>query len=337
MNAYAVVDLQYGSTGKGLLAGYLAKQRAPDTVVCAFGPNAGHTFVEADGTRHVHVMMPMGALSPEIRRVLIGPGAVVHPELLIKEADRLRSLGHTFELSIHENAAVVNEHHRARESVATGTVTTGSTRKGTGAALTSKIMRETVTAGQVLRHTPLAGNVVTVAEYNARMDEAKILQIEGAQGFSLSHHHGFYPYVTSRDCTTYQLLADCAVPAPLSLALQVLGTCRTYPIRVNNRDGFSGPCYPDQEEVSWKSIGVAPELTTVTKLPRRVFSFSAEQIRQAIRMDGVDAVFLNFCNYFRDGAGREVILGDIKDTIEQTGAKVKWEGWGPNELDVKEI
>ena len=43
--AYLICDMQYGSTGKGLLAGYLAMNHGPDTLMTAWGPNSGHTYV----------------------------------------------------------------------------------------------------------------------------------------------------------------------------------------------------------------------------------------------------------------------------------------------------
>ena len=39
-----VIDLQYGSTGKGLIVGFLAEEHKYDTVVTAWAPNAGHTY-----------------------------------------------------------------------------------------------------------------------------------------------------------------------------------------------------------------------------------------------------------------------------------------------------
>jgi adenylosuccinate synthase len=319
-HTYAIIDLQYGSTGKGLLAGYLAKREEPDGAVCAFGPNAGHTFIDRAGKKFVHVMMPMGALSPRIKTVFIGPGAIVHPELLMAEADHLHGLGYKFDLVIHENAAVVHERHREEESVYGAAI--GSTQKGTGAALAEKIRRDlqphkNIVAKDALMGTPLEGNVVTRAEYNDMMDKIDILQIEGAQGFSLSIHHGFYPFVTSRDCTISSLLSDCAVPRP----------------RVNNKTGYSGPCYPDQEETSFEALRVPVELTTVTKLPRRVFTFSMQQIKEAVRMSAVDDIFLNFCNYMTP-LGAESLAYDIK---LQTKVQVRWMGWGPTELDIGEI
>ena len=75
----ASVDVQCGSTGKGLMAGYLALTRNPDTAVCNFGPNAGHTTVLDDGREVVVQMLPSAIVSPSVKNVLIGPGAIVDP------------------------------------------------------------------------------------------------------------------------------------------------------------------------------------------------------------------------------------------------------------------
>jgi adenylosuccinate synthase len=126
---------------------------------------------------------------------------------------------------------------------------------------------------------------------------------------------------------------------------------RTYPIRVANRFddkgkmiGWSGPHYPDQEEIRWEQIGVAPELTTVTKLPRRIFTFSEQQIREAVRANGNVQVFLNFCNYLQP-APIDFLCRDDADHVwpiiqsinRIPGALVCWTGWGPKDSDIREV
>jgi adenylosuccinate synthase len=76
---------------------------------------------------------------------------------------------------------------------------------------------------------------------------------------------------------------------------------RTFPIRVGNvPDGYSGDCYPDQVETTWETLGVEPEITTVTKRVRRVFTFSDLQYAEAVSVNRPTHVFLNFCNYLRN-------------------------------------
>ncbi len=72
-----IVDLQYGSTGKGLIAGYLAEKHGYDCVVNANMPNAGHTYIDDKGQKMVHKVLPNGIVSPSCDTVLIGPGSVL--------------------------------------------------------------------------------------------------------------------------------------------------------------------------------------------------------------------------------------------------------------------
>lgn len=337
-----VVDLQFGSTGKGLLAGYLAEKNEPDTLVTAWGPNAGHTYINAAGRKMINIALPNGIVSPNLKTILLGPGSVINPQQLMMEMENYADLLHGVEICIHQNAAVVTEEHRAEE--AGGMVGIGSTMKGVGAATIHKIKRQpmsNITAGVALRGTPLEGMVVNGFEYDTFIDQAEVMQIEGAQGYSLGMNSGFYPYTTSRECTVAQVLSDCLIPLGVvrhpDIDCEVWGAARTYPIRVANRYdkdgnqiGWSGPCYPDQIELDWREdLGMEPELTTVTKLPRRIFTFSHQQIQDAVRANGVDKVFMNFMNYLSVEDGRKLV-GQLADD----GIHVDLFGFGPTVNDL---
>ncbi len=341
-----IVDLQFGSTGKGLLAGYLAKKKKHDTIVIAWAPNAGHTFIDEDGTKYVHCMMPNGVVSPNLKTILIGPGSVIDPVLMMSEIERLNAMGllDGVKLAIHEHAAVVTEEDRNWERQ--HMVGIGSTMKGVGRAVTRKIERNRdniAVAYEALRGSPLFDNVINVTEYNDLYDDAEVVMVEGHQGFSLSINQGFYPFTTSRDCTTAQILSDCGIPLPdpdpfTGDSMTVWGSCRTYPIRVANRFnaageqiGWSGPHYPDQHEIEWSEIGREPELTTVTKLPRRIFTWSDIQIKQACRMNRVDRMFLNFVNYI-DSSNVKLVLGRLAYEYP-----IDLVGMGPTFNDVRPI
>ena len=72
---HIILDLQFGSTGKGLLAGYLAEKVEPDTVVTAWAANAGHTYINAAGEKFVHTMLANAIVSP-IDALTISPPPV---------------------------------------------------------------------------------------------------------------------------------------------------------------------------------------------------------------------------------------------------------------------
>lgn len=371
----AVVDLQFGSTGKGLIAGHLAANVIkPDVVVTAWAPNAGHTYIDQYGNKMIHTMLANGCVSPNLKFILIGPGSVLNIENLKKEIDQAYAMGYLRGVGIlvHPHAPIVQEKHREAERQGIDKI--GSTQKGSGVALIEKIMRNPdnkIVAKDLFMssdgHIHTAGakaegacvcTVVTVDEYNFFLDKAEQVLVEGAQGFSLGINNGFYPYTTSRECTINQLLNDCAIPH--WMLKKVVGVARTFPIRVSNRidnegnEVTSGPCYPDQQEITFEDIGQETELTTVTLLPRRIFTFSYSQISQAIRMNGVNEVFLNFANYMCERGedskfGGDVVpdgkqlLTNIIEHISTTGlaqglgTRVKYLGWGPAVEDIEEV
>lgn len=340
-----VLDMQYGSTGKGLIAGWLAKRTAYDTAICAFATNAGHTYI--DESRGIHVMtqqLPTAITSPTVKNILIGPGAAIHLDTLRGEVERYAEHLVGKRVLIHPFAAVVEDYH-AEFELSDGRTKMGSTAKGVGEAYIERIRRNVenpnIMARRVSTDDPLHGMIATLDEYRAALLAAESVIIEGAQGFSLSMYHGQYPYTTSRDVTPWQVAADCGIPFRWATYINVVGTMRTMPIRVNNRDGSSGPHYPDQVELDWKDIGLSAELTTVTKLPRRIFSFSHQQQQEAMLHCGGywhTRFFLNFANYVSENELRNIIrLVETPTMMNPNNGIVMWAGFGPDDKDVKEL
>lgn len=373
-----VLDLQYGSTGKGQIAGTFGHKWGADTVVCANMPNAGHTYrwtERWDGSdvteqhKVMHTVMPVGAVLPSVRNILIGPGAVIDIAQLEAEIKHAAPWLTGKRLIIHPNAGVVTNGHRQAEQQL---VRVGSTMKGSAEAVIEKMRRgkeasiarnyrmqlEAIYTGHGLNRFLVS---VDSAEYDAAIDSSDRLLVEGAQGASLSIHSQFYPYTTSRDVGLAQVWADCRLPAVSpwkmhsnNMGLRVIGTCRTFPIRVANRFdengrqiGTSGPHYSDQQELDWaRDLGREPELTTVTKLPRRIFSFSTLQIMESARYCAPTTIALTFCDYLdpRDVrtevavAGKTTMAGDVRRMVRRieaaAGVGVEFLSYGPMDVDV---
>ena len=340
--AHLIIDLQFGSTGKGLLAGYLAKRENYDSVVCSFATNAGHTYI--DKSRGIFIMtqqLPTGITSPTVKNVFIGPGALIHAATLREEIRKYQHFLHGKRLIIHSVAAVVEDYHADNERVL-GMTKIGSTTKGVGAAAVERIWRDPDDpniAGVRFRGTDLEQYVASGVEYDELMNKSESILIEGAQGFSLSMYHGYYPFCTSRDVTPWQIAADCGVPYKWAPYIQVMGTLRTLPIRVNNRDGTSGPPYPDQMELDWGSVGVDPEKTTVTKLNRRIFTFSHRQLEAALYHCGgywTTKLFLNFANYIQPDELQRLIQSiETPTPFKLNPPTVAWIGNGPSDSDIQ--
>lgn len=344
-NIILVCDMSFGSTGKGLISGYLAKKYNPDVIVTAWGMNAGHTFIDEDGRKYIHCMLANGVVSKDLKYVLIGPGSSVGLKKLEKEIADCKDLLENVEVLIHPNASVIQQRHIDEES---GPMTKiGSTKKGCGAVLIEKIKRNpdslAVTAGKMKDDIHIDKvRVCSHKEYMKIIDNAHLILAEGSQGYSLGINSGFYPYVTSRECTPAQIMSDSLLP--LNKLKKVIGSMRTYPIRVANRYnsegdmiGWSGPHYDDQHEISFSDIDQSTEYTTVTKLPRRVFTFSKDQCRLAMQSCVPDEVFLNFANYCTTKEMDEIIrVIDIAAKDFNCGG-VRYLGNGPKVTDVEDI
>ena len=66
---------------------------------------------------------------------------------------------------------------------------------------------------------------------------------------------------------------------------------------------------------------------------RRIFTFSFQQLEEALRMCNPDVIFLNFCNYLT----KEDLTALVRDVDAVTGINIKWLGWGPNHNDIEEV
>ncbi len=322
--ASIIIDGQFGSCGKGLAASYAGLTEHFDICVTNCSPNAGHTFYDPDGRRSIaHHFSAAGILSPRSMKYLAA-GSIVAPKTLLDEIERLDIDPTT--VFIHPRAAVVEDCDIEAEK-RTDAATTGlaSTQKGGGAALARKVLREARLAGDHAALRPFCRAI----DLHDLMDRGLSALIEVPQGYGLGINSGLaYPYVTSREISISSALADCQIhPAYLGRSLMCI---RTFPIRVGNlvSDGMtigaSGPFWPDSREMSWESLGVEPEITTVTGRVRRVATFSTRQYAQAVSALRPDFVLLNFVNYLQDDRALDGLLA-VTDPIKP----VTHFGFGP--------
>lgn len=326
MNVTMIVDLQFGSTGKGLIAGYLAMTREFTAVVNANMPNAGHTYIDSSGRRMVHKVLPNGVVGPKVKHAFIGPGSVFNPDRLCIEVEQAMSMGYVFDVLIHPLAVPLADYHAELEAHLTGKI--GSTSQGSCAALVEKMWRtDPVTAKDLNLQFQEPIYLLDSESYYEVLYSHEHILAEAAQGFSLGINEHFYPYCTSRSCDPSRFLSDMGLP--WNSLKHVVGTLRTYPIRVG---GNSGGWYYDQDEISWADIGVEPETTTVTGRERRIANFSWAQLEDAVRKMGPTCIFLNFCNYM-EGPDVDGMVDGIEGT---TGIPVTFQGWGPGHDDVIE-
>jgi len=331
---------QCGSEAKGKLAAYLVDKFDIKVVAGNLSPNAGHTVIK-DGMKTVTHHIPVGVMGGhDLSRmmVVLGPASVINPILLIREIEMLKEGGFDpYNLIIDERAAIITQAHVRSEEGAMTVI--GSTAQGVGEARVDKLMRRGITAKTVTVSDDLP-IPDTSQLIRAAMKSHATVMYEMGQGFDLCIDHGIDPvYCTSRNCTPMQALADMGVSA--KYLGDVYAVIRPYPIRVNNRDGSSGP-YPS-EEITWEEVRGrcgAPmditEITTTTKLTRRVFEFAWERIRTMVSVCRPDGFCVNFLNYLNwndlDVTSADKLSKEstafIKKLEYETGVPVMYGGTG---------
>lgn len=310
---HVIVDGQYGSTGKGKVAAALVHELMRQGIyagsLCNAGPNSGHTHYDLEGdNKYVLKQLPSSWVeqhthlkrngNPANSRAYLTGGAIINPTILSTEVEKYNL--NPRKIYIHEHAALIFTRHIRDDKTTEKAI--ASTAQGVGPALQEKIGRHnpSVVAKAFRANFGEQGfNVIEHGHYIEQVhstlrDRAMIMEV--SQGYSLGLISGQYPHVTSRECTVAQACADAGIsPALVASTTMVV---RPFPIRVGNAgDTSSGPCYPDQQELNWSDIRQKPELTTVTKRPRRLFTWSAVQYRQSLLANTPDAIYVNFMNY----------------------------------------
>ncbi|MGB8910370.1 MAG: adenylosuccinate synthetase [Candidatus Cybelea sp.] len=293
-----IIGGQYGSEGKGNVASYLAPEY--DYLVRVGGPNAGHKVISPPYTFR---LLPSGTLHAPKAKLLIGAGATLQLDTLLKEitdcgVDPTR-------LYIDPNAMIIEESDKHIERKLMAAI--GSTGQGGGYAAARRIMRGFLEGGRVRfaneaeELKPFLRPAVDLLE--GAFGEGARVMLEGTQGAGLSLYHGRYPFVTSRDTTASATMAEAGI-AP-SRIRRIVMVCRTYPIRVGDPpNGTSG--YMAQE-ISWEEISersgipieelVGVEVGSVTHKPRRVGEFEWELFRKACSLNGPTDIALSFADY----------------------------------------
>lgn len=308
-----LVGGQYGSEGKGNIADFLS----PDynVLMRVGGPNAGHKVFEEPP--FTHISLPCGTRR-EIKNqdLLIGPGAVINPKILIKEirdckVDPQRLILDEQALLILDEDQTWERDHLKQEI--------GSTAQGVGKATARRVTDRFRDSRKCKLAKDLGQEFSELKKYLGstakRLEKAyakgeKIL-LEGTQGTGLSLFHGDYPSVTSRDTTVSGCLSEAGI-GPRRVNKIVL-VCRTYPIRVGgNSGGFS-------KTINWEKVAersgipikeiVKHEVGSRSGNQRRVGEFDWKQLCRACHLNTPTDVALTFVDYL-DKNNRKAIRFD---------------------------
>lgn len=316
-----MVGGQYGSEGKGNICAHVANEYG--LLMRVGGPNAGHKVAFP---KYTYVQLPSGTQSSPDAKILVGPGATIWPDQILKE---IRDCGLTAgRIVIDEQAMIIEQSDRDFEAGTLGAI--GSTRQGVGAATARKVLGRdgNVHFGAPVRlakdHPDLKEFVgQTRRELEDAYAAGTKIMLEGTQGTGLSLHHGVYPYVTSRETTASGCLADAGI-AP-SRVRKVVMVTRTYPIRVGGTSGPMGIEIKSQDIADRSGVPVsdieATEVGTISGSKRRKAEFDWEQLRRSAVLNGATDIALTFADYVRvenrTSVRYERLSSDTKTFIEQ--------------------
>lgn len=329
MPVTVIVGGQFGGEGKGKVAHFFAKCQQASVVVRTGGSNSGHTVVDEKGITHIFRHLPTAAILPSVDLAL-GAGTYIDVNVLLKE---INSIGlSSNRLHIDKNAFIVTDKHKELEMQRlVGAIS--STGSGTGAAVASRVMRETdvLFAKDIPELSPYIEDNVS-SFLRQRLNNNQRVIIEGTQGFGLSIlHSSFYPCTTSRDTTAGAFVSEAGV-SPLDVD-EVILTLRAFPIRVGGKSGELA------NEISWedlaKELGIPflMEYTTVTKKPRRIARFDSELARKAISVNQPTTIVMNHLDYLGEGKHAETTRRSFLQNIESSlGRKIDYFGINPMAL-----
>ena len=298
--------------GKGAIAGALHRTRGYKTAIRVGGPNAGHTVYDAEGHGYPLRQIPVAAAVDPTCELVIAAGSEVDAGVLEHEIRMLELDGHeiTHRLFVDPQATLITESdYLAEQGSSFGS--SGSTRKGIGAARAHRAMRTAQLVGEnehlVIGEDLLLGEVVVDTQQKLASSNADPALIEGTQGYGLGSRAGRYPHCTSGDCRAVDFLAQAGIPPQREADVWVV--LRTYPIRIA---GNSGPL---PGEKTWEEVGVDPEFTTVTKKMRRVGEWDLGLAQRAIAVNGGSqcSVALTFYDYWHPELAGATNFGDLKD------------------------
>ena len=166
MPVTAVVGAQWGDEGKGKVVDTLA--RHADVVIrYNGGNNAGHTIQNQHGTFRLH-LLPSGIFHPAAQCV-IGPGAVVNPEVLLAEIAEVERVGMPTvgRLWVSDRAHLIFAHHILTdelEELARGGSAHGTTKQGIWPVYSDKVGRVGIRAGDLFQEQHLGDQLRFLAD-----------------------------------------------------------------------------------------------------------------------------------------------------------------------------
>jgi adenylosuccinate synthase len=178
-----ITGAQFGDEGKGKIVDMMASKY---DIVARFqgGDNAGHTVVAEGKTYKLH-LIPSGVLFDA--RLLIGPGTVMNPGILMEEIAMLSENGVEVtpaKLGIDAKTSIIMPYHVALDGLRESkrAVKIGTTNRGIGFAYGDKVGREEIQMADIADKDRFMRKIEEIAPQK----EAAITEMGGDPGIALS-------------------------------------------------------------------------------------------------------------------------------------------------------
>jgi len=246
--------------------------------VCArggVGPNAGHTVVD-DGITFKLRMVPCAFVNQDTR-LLIGPGVVINPEIVLKE---IKELGIEDRVGVDPQCAIIEAKHIEADGKGYLKEKIGTTGTGTGPCNSDRAMRVAKMAREVPELKDYLSDVPV--ELNEALDDGKNILIEGTQGTYISLYHGTYPFVTSNDVCASATCSDVGIgPTRVDEVVLVL---KAYVTRVGAGYLEGELSHEEAKRRGWDEYG------TVTGRQRRAAPFNYALAKRAAMLNGATQI-----------------------------------------------
>jgi adenylosuccinate synthase len=330
MTVDVVVGGFWGDEGKGKIISHLVNKRNATIVARGgVGPNAGHTIV-VDGIEYKLRMIPSGIGGKNVKKLLIGPGVLVNPEVFLKEIKETQMEGKAF---LDFQCGIIEDKHRQIDSTDPHLVKkVGTTGSGSGPANEERVRRKLKLAKDIKE---LNSYLIDVpGEIHAGIAKGESVLLEGTQATHLSLFHGTYPFVTTKDVTASAICSDVGIGP--TVVTDVTLVLKAYVTRVG--EGFLPNELTEDEtiEKGWTEYG------TVTKRLRRAAPFSPDLAKRSILLNGATKVALTKLDIvFPEERGKtsfEDLSEAAKDWIigkeKEIGMKFTFIGTGPADIEI---
>jgi len=331
MPSMIVVGGFFGDEGKGKIISYLAIKDNPVIIVRGgAGPNAGHTVKQDNKTYKIR-MLPSGFLNKN-SKVMIGPGVVVNPKVLLKE---IKEFGVSNRAFLDKNCGIIEESQLKEDSGGRLKEKLGSTGSGTGPANADRAMRTLKLAKDFPNLSAFLEDVPEAI--NAALDSGKRVLVEGTQGTHLSLWHGTYPFVTSKDVTASAICADVGL-GPKRVD-EVMVVFKSYVTRVGTGPMENELTPEETLKRGWAEVG------TVTGRERRAAEFDFILAKRSVMLNGASQIAITKLDVlFPDCEGKTFFdelsapaQSFIKNIEAQLKVPVTLIGTGPSIKDVVDL